>query len=272
MPQTEEPQNQPSNAHQKNHGTSRAGLRWVYIAGGVLLVALLFLSVYLPNLTERVKFFTANALSILVTVVIVAQAFINRRQWNVMERQSGLMEESLTETRRILAQNERFSRINSRAYVFIDTANLDAPIRSGKFPLAKIAMRNSGKSPAYSHRVRIEQAFLAGEDLEKAKKGIMPKMRGLNKKGLGIIGAGHFMHLQLERGTYKSTEEEERAIKGESTFYLWGLICYSDIFGKEHSSKFSLYARNPKVTSLSYGWFGNDVEDEETNDEQPETN
>jgi len=238
-------------------------LRGVFVAGAWAFIGLLLTALFWPNLTERTKFFTGNFLNLLIVFAIIAQIVIYRKQWRVMERQSKLMHEGLNETRKIIAHNDRFSRINSRAYVFIDTAKLEAPISSGKFPCAKIVLKNSGKSPAYSHRVRVEQAFLTGEALEKAQQGIMPKMRGLNKKGLGIIGAGHVTTLHLVRDVYKTAEDEELAISGKSIFYIWGLICYSDIFGKEHSSKFSLYARNEKVISLSYGMFGNDFEDEE---------
>ncbi len=269
MPQTEQTNSDPGQSDKNNKRTSHAGLWWILIAGGAFLVTLLFVSVYLPNLTERVKFFAVNALSILLLVTIAVQAYIYRRQWEVIERQEDVMRESLAETRNLIAQNERFSRINSRAYVFIDTASLDAPINSGKYPLAKIVVKNSGRSPAFNHRMRIEQAFLAGEALEKAKKGIMPKMRPLDKKGLAIIGAGHTTDMHLVRDTWKSPEDEELAMKGESVFYMWGLNCYSDIFGKEYSSKFSLFARNTRVTGLSFGLFGNDVEDEETEQQNP---
>jgi hypothetical protein len=243
-------------------------LRGVFIAGSWAFISLLLTTLFWPNLTERTKFFTGNFLNLLIVFAIIAQIVIYRKQWRVMERQSNLMDESLTETRRIIAQNERFARINSRAYVFIDTSALDAPINSGKFPLPRIFLKNTGKTPAYNHRGRYQQAFLTGESNEKARKGIMPALRPLDKKGLGIIGAGQFVTLHLERDTWKSPEEEEAAMTGKSTFHIWGVIRYSDIFGKEHSSKFSLWAKTPKVTSLSYGLFGNDFEDEEETEQE----
>jgi hypothetical protein len=257
------PNQDKENSESGQNNGPLAYLRGVFIAGTWAFIGLLLTALFWPNLTERTKFFTGNFLNLLIVFAIIAQIVIYRKQWRVMERQSKLMDESLTDTRKIIAQNEKFSRINSRAYVFIDIASLDAPIRSGKYPLARITLKNSGRSPAYRYRVRIEQAFLTGEDIEKAKKGLLPPMRPMSKKGLGIMGAGHVFNLHLERDTWKSAEEEKLAIEGKSIFYVWGMICYSDIFGKEHSSKFSLYARNEKVTSLSYGMFGNDAEDEE---------
>lgn len=217
-----------------------------------------------PKLTDPIQFVGISVLNTLIFTAVIAQVLIYRKQRDIMRDQRRVMDESLAETRNLIEQTERFARINSRAYVFIDTATLDAPIRTGKYPLAKISLKNSGKSPAFAHRVRIEQAFLSGESLENARKGIMPPMRALNKKGLGIIGANHVFTLHLERDQWKTAEDEKLATEGKSIFYLWGLIAYSDIFGVEHSSKFSLFARNEKVTSLSYGMFGNDFEDEET--------
>jgi hypothetical protein len=244
-------------------------LRGVFVAGTWAFIGLLLTALFWPNLTERTKFFTGNFLNLLIVFAIISQIVIYRKQWRVMERQSRLMDESLNETRKIIAQNEKFNRINSRAYVFIDTARLDAPINSGKYPLPNIVVKNSGKSPAFNHRMRIEQAFLVGDALKKAKKGIMPKMRPLNKKGLAIIGAGHSTHLHLVRGAWKTSEDEELAIKGEAVFYMWGLNVYEDIFGQEHFSRFSLYARNPRVTNLSFGWYGNDVEYDGSDYEEP---
>src|SRR5438270_10195275 len=70
-------------------------LRWVYIIGAVLLLALLLVSYLHPSMAERVKFFTVNALSLLVLVAIVVQAIIYRRQWTVMEDQRSAMKGQL---------------------------------------------------------------------------------------------------------------------------------------------------------------------------------
>jgi hypothetical protein len=70
-------------------------LRFLFIIAGLMLFALLLVSYFHPNMVERVKFFTVNALSLLVLVAIVAQAVIYRRQWSVMERQEDTMHEQL---------------------------------------------------------------------------------------------------------------------------------------------------------------------------------
>jgi len=67
-------------------------LRWILGVTGTLLTVLLIVSVFSPYLSERIKFFTVNALSICVLAAIVVQAYIYRRQWEVMERQFSAFE------------------------------------------------------------------------------------------------------------------------------------------------------------------------------------
>jgi hypothetical protein len=83
------------------------GLRRIFVVGGILLAVLLVVSIFAPYMSERVKFFTVNALSILVLVAIVVQAYIYRRQWETMDRQ-------LTAFENQTAQNEWAFRANQR--------------------------------------------------------------------------------------------------------------------------------------------------------------
>lgn len=68
-------------------------LWWAFAVGGALLIALLLVSNLHPSMTERVKFFTGNALNLLLLVVIIVQAIISRWQWAVMKRQGEAMEQ-----------------------------------------------------------------------------------------------------------------------------------------------------------------------------------
>jgi len=249
---------------------------WIIVWSGAAIV----------DVALRLGFVATSVLNLFILIAIVAQACIYwsqrntmsrqlnemRRQLDAMNAQSRIMSESLALTRKLTEQNEIFGRVSTRAYVFLDTATIEAPINSGKYPLARIVFKNSGKSPAFAHRVRIEQAFLTGDTLEKAKKGVMPTMRPLNKRGLGIIGADHFVTLHLDRDSWKSEEDERLAMEGKSIFFLWGVAVYSDIYGVEHSTTFSLYARNEKVTNLSFGSFGNDFEDGQAENDEAKPN
>jgi len=271
-----------TDANQKKEGDKKKkvfdpGMKRIFGWGFAALAVLLVFT--FVQRAGRIPFFTENFLSLVLLMVIVVQSYIYRRQWEAMQ-------EGLIETRKMVAQNERSVkaaqdtvilteralRIGSRAYFFVYEATLESGISSGQYPLPNVVFKNSGKTPAFKHRVRLEQDFFGGEALEKARKGIMPDMRPMSGKGLGIVGPGSYTHIRPERQRWKRPEDEELAIKGEIEFYVWGLICYSDIFGEEHSSKFSLFAKNPNTTNLSFGMFGNELEDEEAEgDEQEQT-
>jgi hypothetical protein len=71
-------------------------LRWIIFGGFVLFIILLLISIFLPYLTERLKFFTVNLLSLLVLVIIAIQALISRRQWGVMQEQTAIAQKATT--------------------------------------------------------------------------------------------------------------------------------------------------------------------------------
>src|SRR5215210_3495245 len=109
-------------------------------------------------MSERVKFFTVNALSLLVFIAIAVQAYIYRRQWEAME-------DSLAETRKIVDQNERAVKvaergievaqnaayIEQRAYVGIQRMTVEG-LDEGRCPILNITWINGGKTPAWRFR------------------------------------------------------------------------------------------------------------------------
>jgi hypothetical protein len=220
-------------------------LRWVFIGGGIAIAGLLLASIWWPNLTERTKFFTGNLLNLVIALAVIAQVLIYRKQWEIMQH-------TVTIT-------ERSFRANTRAYIFINDATLESAISSGSYPYPSLVLKNSGTTPAYRYRVRFEQAFLAGEEDQKARQGIMPRMRELSERG-HVFGPGEFSTLNPERKRWESDKQRDAAMQGLSTYHMWGLICYIDIFNREHSYPFSLYIRNPTLTRFVYGSYGNDIE------------
>lgn len=71
------------NAYSGHNNVAPRYLLWVLIGGGIALFGLLLLSIYLPNLTERVKFFTGNFLNLVVSLAVIAQVLIYRNQWHI---------------------------------------------------------------------------------------------------------------------------------------------------------------------------------------------
>lgn len=206
MPQSELAK---GNASEVDDSASHAGLWWILILGGLLLAALLFASILLPNLSERVKFFTVNAMSLSVLVAIVVQAYIYRRQWKVMT-------DSLV--------------YSQRAYVTVPKGNINFIADQRYFTLQ---VANSGNSPANN--------VLIGSKIE--FRSSAPDVTDFNEfancSRIGLIGSaddiGHGSDPIIPTAAQKPQIEA-----GTLRLYCWGLIGYQDIFGKNRTTKFSL--------------------------------
>lgn len=91
---TANPQNADKNPSHAAHTPQKfvaVGLRRIILATLVGLGILIAVSIFLPNLKERVKFFSENALSLTVLAAIAVQTYINRKQWESMDRQVQIM-------------------------------------------------------------------------------------------------------------------------------------------------------------------------------------
>jgi hypothetical protein len=123
MPENDQAKGNPNKAENDHNNASQGDppsqvypiglpirLRPLWIVGGILLGVLLIVSIFLPNLSERVKFFTVNALSTLVLLAIVVQTYIYRRQWELMEHQALTMQASLKVLDRQTTTQEMQSR------------------------------------------------------------------------------------------------------------------------------------------------------------------
>jgi len=183
-----------------NNNGAYGNLRWIAAWAGIAVVVLLLVSVRHPNMVERVKFFTANLLSLFILIAVVVQAYIYRRQWEAMQRQGTAMQaqlaamqdqaismkESLEETRKLIAQNERAvlateqNAATAREAMYLaisprfgiteiqfdwltEISNIGTGPKSGFQPIITITFLNSGQA-AY-HFTAIPKLIL-GESLE----------------------------------------------------------------------------------------------------------
>src|SRR6266496_765401 len=170
--------NQPSPALEVVPVRLPKSLRWVFIVGGVLAVVLLLVSIFHPYMTERVKFFTVNALSLLVLVAIVVQAIIYRRQWAVMEQQRSAMKGQLdaitkqatimSEQRNVMERQLKATEkaadaayVAQRAYIGVSGLKITssavippvtAQIIVGTVPTLHVTWHNGGGTPAEHFR------------------------------------------------------------------------------------------------------------------------
>lgn len=123
--------------------------------------------------SEKIRFVTVNALSLFVLLAIGVQAYIYRRQWEVMERQlgqtdqiinkmqgqwdamqeqSGLMRDALVETRKGVEIAERSLILGTRAYVGINSIRVDLI----KTKRVHVKLGNTGKLPAEDVKIFVE--------------------------------------------------------------------------------------------------------------------
>ncbi len=78
-----EPNQTPEDAKNGNAAQNlgrAAHLRPLLIAGTLAALFLLLASVFWPNLSERTKFFTGNVLNLVISVAVIAQVVIYRKQ------------------------------------------------------------------------------------------------------------------------------------------------------------------------------------------------
>lgn len=237
--------------------TSRFGLRWIYAAGGALFLALLLVSIFHPHLTERVKFFTENALSLSVLVIILFQAYIYRRQWDAMRGQLDAMKEQGRVMSAALAQNERAVKageaqavasqasaqaardsvdttkeafyIAERAYIRIQGVK-SIRLVAGSSPQIEVWLFNGGKTPAWDISGRTSFTFARElvEDYDFENEPLTPT------KGGSTLLAGDRRIIRWRLDDHVVSEAEFDAIQsGALKFMVIGEYRYKDFWGKE---------------------------------------
>src|SRR5690348_5158094 len=82
------------------------GLRRIVVSALLLWLVVIGVSTFLPNLRERVKFFTESTLSLSVLLVGAVQAYIYQKQREAMDKQSSAIEGQLNA---MLTQTEQFT-------------------------------------------------------------------------------------------------------------------------------------------------------------------
>jgi hypothetical protein len=269
VPQDNHADNDSSEANKKDNRTSRAtvranafGLWWVIIGGCIATVALLFISIYLPNLAERVKFFTANFLSLLVLVIIAVQTYIYRRQsdamdiqaetmqrqLDVMNEQGRIMRDSLAETQQMISQNERAVvasekqatmaeenaaaakeafYIAERPYVSIQGVKSVRLVAGGNSEIS-IWLFNGGRTPAWNITNRTTIIF----DYELVEVFQWDTPLAADENAF-MLPAGQKQMLNLKIKDFITQERIDAIQSGELKLMLIGDVCYKDFGGKE---------------------------------------
>ncbi len=242
-----------------SHATVRAkssGLQWIIIGGCVATAALLYISIYFPNMTERVKFFISSFLSLLVLMVIILQAIIYKRQagymrdqWKAMNIQAGTMEQqlaamrdSLEETRKMGDQNERAVRAAERNIEIIQESTIYAQRAYVSVTRGEVAgdmfflvIENSGHTPANDVEI--------GAIAEIREQPPDPETSSIRWATMGVIAPDEYIKRMVVRRGEATPEMRELVNDGKMQFYCSGIIRYTDIFKNPRQTKFCFYQR-----------------------------
>lgn len=172
MPETDETDGNSQQAKQTNGNALKAayaqykllpvGLKWILKTVTAALIILLVISVLMPHLAERVKFFTANSLNLFLLFAVIVQAYIYRRQWEIMEEQWKAVNEQVEIMRKQARSMDESVVFGLRAHVGVGSIKFDLD-RKRVF----IEIENIGKVPAKDIKlevilsVKIPQEFIS---------------------------------------------------------------------------------------------------------------
>jgi len=225
------------------------GLRRILLVGGILLGALLLVSIFVPHMSERVKFFTVNALSLLVLIAIAVQAYIYRRQWAAMDTQAGMMQgqlkamqDGLEETRKIVEQNERAVKVAERSVeiaqentIYVQRAYVSVTRGEVHGDIFTLVIENTGNTPA--NGVEILAMAEIGEQPPN------PETSSAKWTTMGVIAPDEYIKRMIVRSGEATHEMRELVSGGKTQFFCSGVIRYKDIFKNQRQTKFGFYQR-----------------------------
>jgi hypothetical protein len=172
-------------------------------------------------------------------------AIVSIKQWKAIDKQAthageqvGKMDESLTETRKLVIQNERAVKaaedgveIGQRAYVLIPSAKPE--FNSDRHIMVEFEIKNYGNTPA--NYVQVSYRL---EVLESDPESLNETIIDWESPRSSII-APHSPHPVPYRIQLNISPEQRRAYNvKEFRLYFWGIIRYRDIFGKVHHTRF----------------------------------
>jgi len=157
-----------------------------------------------------------------------------------IEKQAGIMADSLTETRKLVSQNERAVKaaednvaIGQRAYVLLSSAKPEYV--SDNYIMVEVEITNFGNTPANYVQVNYRLDLLESEP-----DGLDENSVDWNGPRSSII-APHASHTVPLRIPLKVSPEQCQSFNLKKLrLYFWGIIRYRDIFGETHHTRFRL--------------------------------
>jgi hypothetical protein len=221
MPETQETDNDHNKAGNQKKRRPSAGL-WFVLYGVLVLIGLAVGSWYFKNGADRAKFWVEGLLSAAVLSVVAVQAYIYRKQTEIMATTSVT---------------------SNRSYVGIHSI---ADRQMNDFEkMILIKLENIGKVPADDIRVRIHlDALWIGSDLVKTSAGLRTNIGEVIDKYFGrtkLFPGKLKIEIPIRYSNYFSDAETECIMTGFISLVVWGKIIYKDGFGGGNVTEFSFH-------------------------------
>jgi hypothetical protein len=126
-------------------------VKFIILAAALGFAVLAFIAWYFVNEhSARLKFLTESSLSFFVLIVIVVQAIIYRRQWDIMERQLKATESAADAA--YIAQRAYIGVTDVKIMCSTFMPTFKAPIIVGERPTLYVTWHNGGGTPAEHFR------------------------------------------------------------------------------------------------------------------------
>jgi hypothetical protein len=168
--------------------------------------------------------------SIAILLVVVWQAIIYKRQWEVMQKQ--------------LAQAKAIQESSDRAWIVVKGAALKKPIKVGERAAAKVLFTNTGKTPAQ------ETVTLTWIVISKPTPKEKLERTDISERSSGTHAPGVEYEADIETQDALTREEVDALISDSYRLYVYGTISYDDVFGHHWTDDFCLFNRPAETTYL----------------------
>ncbi len=171
-------------------------------------------------------------LSILTLFVIAFQAYIYKRQWEVMKintrivsRQTDIMDKQADISSKQMINGER-------AWITVD--NLESKEVKEQVPRSVIiTIVNSGNSPA------LNTIMLTTWGVKESELIPMPDIDETSEPTAAHVVIGARSAKRQNAQPFNLSDEQVRLINQQThSLYVWGIVRYEDIFGQGHITKF----------------------------------
>lgn len=222
MAEENETSQNTENANGSKEKVSLGDLRGVFIAGAWVLIGLLLVAKFWPNLPQRMAFFTGHFFNLLIAFAVIAQVVIYRKQWHVMERQWEMAKEQT----KIMGES---LVIQSRAYVGVHSIETPNP----KVPNSiLIRFENTGIVPADHIKIRLHlYVYVSKKWVPERKKELTAYPVVNSEYGYAPLFRGNFqIPIKVSLDDILTTKELTCIAQGRGMFVLAGSIQYQDGF------------------------------------------